>query len=75
LEELKPQMALTGTVRNVTDFGAFVDIGLKSDALLHRSKWAKGAELKVGDVIDVVVDSVDPQRQRVGLAMNTGRIL
>ena len=70
LEELKPQMALTGTVRNVTDFGAFVDIGLKSDALLHRSKWTRGIELKVGDVLNVIVDTVDPQRQRVGLAIN-----
>jgi uncharacterized protein len=72
LEALKPQMALTGTVRNVTDFGAFVDIGLKSDALLHRSKWARGVELKVGDVIQVVVETVDPQRQRVGLALQAG---
>ena len=73
LEELKPQMALTGTVRNVTDFGAFVDIGLHSDALLHRSKWARGVELKVGDVIAVLVETVDAQRQRVGLALNSNK--
>ena len=72
LEELKPQMVLTGTVRNVTDFGAFVDIGLHSDALLHRSQWARGVELKVGDVIDVRIETIDAPRQRVGLALKGG---
>jgi uncharacterized protein len=67
MEDLKTGMALMGTVRNVTDFGLFVDIGLKNDALLHRSKLLPGEALKVGDVIKVRIDTIDPDRGRVGL--------
>ena len=67
LEDLEAGMRLKGTVRNVVDFGAFVDIGVKHDGLLHKSKLPRGAQLAVGDVIDVTVLSVDPDRERVSL--------
>ncbi len=67
MEDLKVGMSLVGTVRNVTDFGLFVDIGLKNDALLHRSKLVPGESLKLGDVIKVKIDSIDLERGRVGL--------
>jgi uncharacterized protein len=67
MEDLKPGMSFTGTVRNVTDFGAFVDIGMKKDALLHKSRFPKGQVLKVGEVLKVAVETVDLDRQRVGI--------
>jgi uncharacterized protein len=67
LEDLKTGMRLKGTVRNVVDFGAFVDIGVKHDGLLHKSKLPRGATLEVGDVIDVTVLSVDMERERISL--------
>jgi uncharacterized protein len=67
LDDLGPGMRLKGTVRNVVDFGAFVDIGIKSDGLLHRSQIPPGARLQVGDVIDVVILSVEPERGRIAL--------
>ncbi|MCY3035997.1 MULTISPECIES: Tex family protein [Aerococcus] len=75
LEDLKPGMALQGTVRNVVDFGAFVDIGVKQDGLVHISKMSHHfvkdpqAVVAVGDIIDVWVDSVDVQKGRIGLTM------
>jgi len=60
-------MVLNGTVRNVVDFGAFVDIGVKQDGLLHRSQVPRDADLTVGDVIEVEIMSVDSERQRIGL--------
>ncbi len=69
MDDLSPQMQLKGTIRNVVDFGAFVDIGVKVDGLLHRSKIARGTKLQVGDIIDVVVLSVDPDRNRIALGM------
>jgi uncharacterized protein len=60
-------MVLNGTVRNVVDFGAFVDIGVKQDGLLHRSQVPRDAGLTVGDVIEVEIMSVDGERQRIGL--------
>ena len=55
MEDLAPGMRLKGTVRNVIDFGAFVDIGVKQDGLLHRSQIPAGSTLKVGDVIEVSI--------------------
>ncbi len=67
LDDLSPGMALSGTVRNVVDFGAFVDVGLKHDGLLHRSRLPRGAALAVGDVIEVTVIEIDAERGRVSL--------
>jgi uncharacterized protein len=60
-------MRLKGTVRNVVDFGAFVDVGVKRDGLLHRSKLPRGVSVQVGDVIEVVILDVDLDRQRISL--------
>jgi uncharacterized protein len=62
-------MQLKGTIRNVVDFGAFVDIGVKTDGLLHRSKFSKRVKLNVGDIIDVVILSIDQERSRIALDM------
>ena len=67
LDDLKAGMRLGGTVRNVVDFGAFVDIGVKQDGLLHRSAVPRGTTLGVGDVLEVVVLQIDAQRGRVAL--------
>ncbi|MGB0384301.1 MAG: Tex family protein [Ardenticatenaceae bacterium] len=67
MRDLKPGMRLKGTVRNVVDFGAFVDIGVKQDGLLHRSKLPYNVMLSVGDVIEVVILKVEIQRGRIGL--------
>ncbi|MFQ5854700.1 MAG: Tex family protein [Anaerolineae bacterium] len=75
IEDLKPGMRLKGTVRNVVDFGAFVDIGVKQDGLVHVSEMAdryvrNPYELvAVGDVVDVSVIKVDVERGRIGLSM------
>ncbi|MDR7001993.1 Tex family protein [Neobacillus niacini] len=75
LEDLKPGMELQGTVRNVVDFGAFVDIGVKQDGLVHISKLSNRFVkhpldiVSVGDVVTVWVDSVDRNKGRVALTM------
>lgn len=75
LEDLKEGMELQGTVRNVVDFGAFVDIGVKQDGLVHISKLSNRFVkhpldiVSVGDVVTVWVDSVDQQKGRVALTM------
>ena len=75
MEDLREGMRLKGTVRNVVDFGAFVDIGVKQDGLVHVSKMADRyvrnpfEVVSVGDVVDVVVTSVDLERGRIGLSM------
>ena len=75
IKDLKPGMELTGTVRNVIDFGAFVDIGVHQDGLVHISRIADkfirhpSEVLKVGDVVRVWVVSVDEKKQRIGLTM------
>ena len=56
-----------GTVRNVVDFGAFVDIGVKHDGLLHKSRLSRNVALQVGDVIEVAIVEIDKERGRVGL--------
>ncbi|MEO1288914.1 MAG: Tex family protein [Chloroflexota bacterium] len=67
MDDLKMGMVLKGTVRNVVDFGAFVDIGVKQDGLLHISKIPRGTEVSLGDVLDVEILSVDIERGRIGL--------
>jgi len=67
LEDLVVGMKLQGTVRNVVDFGAFVDIGVKQDGLLHRSQIPHGQQLGVGDIIDVEIVTIDKERGRIGL--------
>lgn len=75
LDDLKEGMELQGTVRNVVDFGAFVDIGVKQDGLVHISKLSNRFVkhpldvVSVGDVVTVWVDSVDQQKGRVALTM------
>ena len=75
LEDLKEGMILTGTVRNVIDFGAFVDIGVKHDGLVHISemsdKFIKNPSdlVSVGDIVKVKVIKIDKDRQKVGLSM------
>ena len=67
MEDLTPGMCLKGTVRNVVDFGAFVDIGVKQDGLLHRSQLPPGVKLEVGQVIDVEILKVEAERGRISL--------
>lgn len=75
IEDLHVGMHLQGTVRNVVDFGAFVDIGLKNDGLVHISKMSEKFVknpmdiVTVGDIVDVWVINVDQERERVGLSM------
>ena len=67
LDDLKPGMNLKGTVRNVVDFGAFVDIGVKNDGLLHRSQWPNPPNFAAGDVIEVTILQVEAERGRISL--------
>ena len=75
IKDLKIGDCLNGTVRNVTPFGAFVDIGLHDDGLIHISKMSKdyikdpGDILSVGDIIEVYVDSIDLSKKRIGLSL------
>ena len=75
MKDLVPGMELTGTVRNVIDFGVFVDIGVHQDGLVHISEVCNrrlkhpSEMLKVGDVVKVVVLSVDEKRHRISLSM------
>jgi uncharacterized protein len=67
MDDLRPGLLLNGTVRNVVDFGAFVDIGVKQDGLLHRSQIPEDIVLNVGDVVEVAVRQVEPERGRISL--------
>ena len=75
MEDLKPGMVLTGTVRNVIDFGAFVDIGVHQDGLVHISQITNryikhpGEVLKVGDIVQVKILGVDVPKKRISLTM------
>ena len=69
MDDLAPGMQLKGTIRNVVDFGAFVDIGVKTDGLLHRSRIPRQTHLQVGDIIDVIIQSIDKDRNRIALEM------
>ena len=74
-EDLKIDMEMTGTVRNVVDFGAFVDIGVKNDGLVHISQLSDRYVkhpldvVSVGDTVQVKIISIDPEKQKVGLTM------
>ena len=74
-EDLKEDMILTGTVRNVTDFGAFVDIGVKHDGLVHISelsnKFVKNPSevVSVGDIVKVKVIGINQEKQKVSLSI------
>ena len=75
IKDLKPGMVLTGTVRNVIDFGVFVDIGVHQDGLVHISQVASrrlrhpSEAVKVGDIVKVAVLDVDEKRHRISLTM------
>ena len=79
MKDLKPGMVLTGTVRNVIDFGVFVDIGVHQDGLVHISEVCNrrlkhpSEAVQVGDVVDVVVLSVDEKRHRISLSMKQAK--
>ncbi len=80
MEDLKVGMELTGTVRNVIDFGAFVDIGVHQDGLVHISQITNrfimhpSEVLKVGDIVTVWVLSVEPQKKRISLTMRKDKL-
>ena len=80
IKDLTPGMELTGTVRNVIDFGAFVDIGVHQDGLVHISRMAEkfirhpSEVVKVGDVVKVWVVSVDEKKKRIALTMVKNRM-
>jgi uncharacterized protein len=67
LEDLVPGMVMKGTVRNVVDFGAFVDIGVKQDGLVHRSQIPVGVVIKVGDIMEITILKIEPERGRIAL--------
>ena len=77
MEDLSTGMKLEGTVRNVVDFGAFVDIGVKQDGLLHISNMSKTGKrienphdvISVGDIINVEISTIDTERGRIGLKL------
>ncbi|MBO5091843.1 MAG: S1 RNA-binding domain-containing protein, partial [Clostridia bacterium] len=75
MEDLKEGMIMTGTVRNVIDFGAFVDIGVHQDGLVHISeiseKYIKhpSEALSVGDIVTVKIKAVDLNKKRISLTM------
>ena len=74
MKDLKPGMELKGTVRNVVDFGVFVDIGVHQDGLVHISKLPQRVRhpsqlLQVGDVVTVWVEKVDEGKKRISLTM------
>ena len=79
ISDLKPGMKLSGTVRNVIDFGAFVDIGVHQDGLVHISEISDrfirhpSEMLSVGDVVQVVVLSVDENKKRIGLSIRQAK--
>ena len=69
MDDLVPGQVLNGTIRNVVDFGAFVDIGVKQDGLLHKRAMPHGTSLQVGDVVVVSVLTVDKERGRISLGL------
>jgi uncharacterized protein len=79
MKDLKPGMLLTGTVRNVIDFGVFVDIGVHQDGLVHISELSDkfirhpSELLSVGDIVKVIVLSVDAQKKRISLSMKQAK--
>ena len=79
ISDLKPGMILQGTVRNVIDFGAFVDIGVHQDGLVHISEISDrflrhpSEVLSVGDVVQVAVLNVDEKKKRIGLSIKQAK--
>ena len=79
MKDLKPGMVLTGTVRNVIDFGVFVDIGVHQDGLVHISQVADrrvrhpSEVTAVGDVVKVLVLEVDEKNKRISLSMRQAK--
>jgi len=73
MEDLVKGMQLKGTVRNVVDFGAFIDIGVKQDGLLHRSRIPRGTRFSVGDVIEIEILSVEIMRGRISLGLSPSK--
>lgn len=79
IDDLEPGMELKGTVRNVVDFGAFVDIGVHQDGLVHISKLANrfvkhpSDVVRVGDTVNVWVEKVDRDRKKISLTMVQGK--
>ena len=79
MKDLKPGMILTGTVRNVIDFGVFVDIGVHQDGLVHISQVCDkfirhpSEAVSVGDVVKVVVLEVDGKKKRISLSMKQAK--
>ena len=79
MKDLKPGMILKGTVRNVIDFGVFVDIGVHQDGLVHISQITDRfikhplEAVSVGDIVEVQVLSVDVQKKRISLTMRIGQ--
>ena len=79
INQLKPGMVLTGTVRNVSDFGAFVDIGVHQDGLVHKSQMADRFVrhpldiVKVGDIVEVRVLQIDEKKERISLSMKKNK--
>ncbi|MBQ3405195.1 MAG: S1 RNA-binding domain-containing protein, partial [Oscillospiraceae bacterium] len=75
IKDLNPGMIMRGTVRNVVDFGAFVDIGVHQDGLVHISELSDSfvkhpsQVLKVGDIVDTLVLSADPDKKRISLSI------
>ncbi|MBR6741729.1 MAG: S1 RNA-binding domain-containing protein, partial [Clostridia bacterium] len=80
MEDLKTGMELTGTVRNVIDFGAFIDIGVHQDGLVHISQITNrfikhpSEVLKVGDIVKVWVLGVDVRKKRISLTMRKDKL-
>ena len=80
MKDLKPGMILKGTVRNVIDFGVFVDIGVHQDGLVHISQITDRfikhplEAVSVGDVVDVQVISVDVPKKRIALTMKIQKV-
>ena len=79
MEDLKPGMIMRGTVRNVVDFGCFVDIGVHQDGLVHISEISSrfikhpSEAVKVGDVVDTYVLGVDPEKKRISLSIKKAK--
>ena len=79
ISDLKPGMVLQGTVRNVIDFGVFVDIGVHQDGLVHISQIANrlikhpSEVVSVGDIVKVVVLEVDEKKHRISLSMKQAK--
>ena len=79
MKDLKPGMILKGTVRNIVDFGAFVDIGVHQDGLVHISQMTNRyikhplEVVSVGDIVEVQVISVEEAKKRIALTMKTNK--